>query len=188
MLFVPVKVTVTAGDQEGTLYDSGIGVFGKKLRAFELAGDDMTAPLSAIGGDLQVNVVGAFATQGAWNGFGGWEELSERYGAWKESKVPGTPILVGIRPVNKGTREHPTRPQTYVESGAMRKEMSDPLIYRVTPRSMLFAPEGDYYGYHLTGTDKMPPRPQIELSVETLHLWDGFWVQWLNDLVKDFEL
>ena len=184
MLFLPVKVTVGAAGEHGTLYDSGIGVFGRKLEALGMAAGDMSEPLGVIGASLHRNVVGAFATQGAWNGFGGWAALSPAYGAWKEARVPGTPTLVGI----KRTGPKGQRPQSYAQSGRMRDEMTDPLLFRVTPRNMLYAPEGDYYGYHLTGTDKMPARPQIELGLETLRSWDRAFVVWLNDLVRRFGL
>lgn len=188
MLFAPVRIAVSAGGQDAALYHSGIGLLGRKLTAYELSLGDMSRPLGEVAADLNVNIIGAFASQGAWNGFGGWTALSERYGGWKERRAPGTPILVGVTADHKGSREHPSRPGSYRPSGRMREEMTSPGSYRVGPRSMLYAPPTDYAGYHLTGTSRMPARPQIELSVETLHLWDGFFGQWLTDLARELQL
>lgn len=177
-MFVPVKITVNGS----TSYDRGFNAIGDRLVAFGRAAEDMTEPLTAIGNTLVTSVAATMAAQGA----GAWPGLSTPYGPWKQEHVPGIPMLVGIRPTKKGTREHPTRPQTYETSGTMLRELLDRAVaLHVTPNRMVYTPDSDIAGYHEDGTSKMPARPPLALTPAMLHSFDREFVGWLARLVKE---
>jgi hypothetical protein len=179
-MFVPVRITVN-----GTAnYDRGFDLAGKRLLAFKRAAEDMTEPLTAIGETIVTSVAATMAAQGA----GAWPGLSTPYGPWKQKHVAGVPMLVGLRPLHKGTREHPTRPETYGISGAMAKSLlnrSEAL--HIEPQRMLYAPTSPIAGYHEDGTTKMPARPPLALTAAMLHSFDREFVTWINDLVQESE-
>lgn len=179
-MFVPVNINVQAGDEQ-TIYSRGIDVLGDRLMALELRARDMSEPFATIGGMLALRVKSQFSTQGAAGLGGAWQQLSEPYGSWKESKVPGLPILVGIHPTGgKGQR-----PQTYATSGAMRRSLLDPLATHVSPHRLLYTPDSPYAGYHQTGTSKMPARPPVALGPGALHMFDRVFVAWLDKIRKE---
>lgn len=188
MLFIPVTVTVGAGENEKTMYSAGPAVFGKKLEALARTAGDLTEPLTAIADDLRDDVLGAFQTEGAYDLNPPWRQLSEPYGTYKQGHVPGVPILVGIKHTPKGTRQSPNRGGTWQASGLMRRQLLDPAATLVSPRRLLYAPVSDYAGYHETGTSRMPARPPVQINPTTLAKWDSEWVRWLDRLVKQVGL
>jgi hypothetical protein len=173
-MFVPIKVSATAGDQLMVLSDRFIEFKGEL--------DNLSVPLSQIGENLRANITGQFATEGQVGISGKWAPLSATYGAWKERHAPGTPILVGLRPGGKGQR-----PQTYSPSGRMKYEVLDPAATHVEPMRMLYAPTSNIAGYHQTGTSRMPARPLISLYPSTLRQWDRYFAVWLDKLIKGIE-
>jgi hypothetical protein len=175
-VFIPLQVRVN-----GSLaYDRAISVTGDRLKAFQMAAGDMTEPFTAIGETILTNVALTMYSQGG----GTWAPLSPVYGAWKEAKAPGTPILWGLRPLHKGTREHPTRPETYAVSGKMAAALMDPASIHPGPQSLLYTPDSNIAGYHLTGTSKMPARPEFNFTAALLHSWDREFVVWLDALIE----
>lgn len=186
-MFVPMNVTVNVGSGPRTVYSRGVNLLADRLDAFATRLGSFREPLLAIGHRLQERVSGEFSAQGT-AAYGKWTQLSEPYGTWKRNRVPAAGILVGIRPVSKGTRQHPTRPQHYVESGRMRRELLDPVAVVADSRRMLYAPVSDIAGYHQTGTSRMPARPLIALLPGELHEWDHIIIGWLNDVQRKADL
>lgn len=180
-MFVPVQIRVGAGGDEGVSYERGIDLVGQRLVAFNLRSGDMTVPLARIGQSLRDMVAGQFTGQGAAGATGRWAPLSEAYAAWKESHVPGLPLLVGIR----RTGQKGERPQTYAQSGRMRMELLDPLATHVSAHRLLYAPTSEIAGYHETGTSKMPARPPVDLRLTDLRVFDRIFVEWLAAIVKE---
>lgn len=182
-MFIPVSISVGAGGEEQAGYDRVLDLSDR----FDVLGDraqDMTEPLGQIGEDLHTQVSAAFGTEGSSGATGPWAPLSEVYGEWKSARS-NAPILVGLRPLHKGTRESPTRPQSYVASGEMRLELLDPLAMHVSPRRLLYAPTSDIAGYHETGTDRMPARPPVDVSVTFLHSVDRTFIAWFAKLADE---
>lgn len=175
-MFVPV--TIRANDS--AIYQTGFDMLSREAA-------DMTVPLSGIGSRLVEDVGAQFGTEGSWSGHP-WMQLSEPYAAWKEARVSGLPILVGIKPEHKGTRAKPTRPQHYTTSGRMRDELLDMGSVRVSPKRMLYAPISDIAGFHQEGTPKMPARPPVDLTLMELHEWDRIFVRWMNGLIAQASL
>ena len=178
-MFVPIRIETTAGDQ--------LEVLSNRFIDFKGELDNLSVPLSQIGENLRTNISAQFATEGGVGISGAWAALSATYGAWKQKHSPGTPILVGLRPNNKGTRAHPTRPQSYNPSGKMKYEVLDPAATHIEPMRMLYAPTSDIAGYHQTGTSRMPARPIISLYPSTLRQWDRYVIVWLNKLIAGIE-
>lgn len=175
-MFVPVSIQANGE----TVYKTGFEMLEREAR-------DMTVPLSTVGHRLVEDVGAQFGSEGGWSGHP-WVELSPAYGTWKEERVPGLPILVGIRPTRKGTREKPIRPQTYEPSGRMRAELLDLASVNVSPQRMMYAPVSDIAGYHQEGTEKMPARPPVDITLAELHEWDRVWVRWMNGLITQASL
>ena len=171
---------MTAGNEAQVLADRFIEFAGKV--------DDLSVPLSQVGENLRSRIAGQFATEGAGGNSGEWAPLSPEYGAWKERHAPGTPILVGIRPTAKGTREHPNRAETYSESGWMREQVLDPAATEIFPLRLLYAPDSDIAGYHQTGTSRMPARPIVSLYPSDIHVWDRYFAVFLNGLIRESQL
>lgn len=166
-MFVPVQIAV-----------NGEAIYARGLDMLERDARDMRIPLSEIGGRLIEDVGAQFGTEGTWSG-NPWQELSPAYREWKESKVPGLPTLVGVKPTGpKGQR-----PQTYGRSGRMRGELLDPTSVTVGSKRMVYAPRSDIAGYHEFGTSRMPARPPVELPLGELREWDRVMVRWLNGLI-----
>lgn len=176
-MFVPIKITTTAGGQAQAISDRFVQ-FSRRL-------EDLSVPLEQINESLHERIAEQFASQGAGGYTGTWAALSATYGAWKQKKRPGTPILVGLHPTHKGSRQHPARPESYGISGAMRDSVLDPAATVVGPLRMLYAPTSDIAGFHQTGTSKMPARPIISLYPSTLHEWDRYFVTFLNRLIAE---
>jgi hypothetical protein len=185
-MFLPVDISVTVGGQK-TIYARGPDLVGAKLQQFALRASGFREPLTAIGLRLMERIKGEFAIQGT-TAYGRWQTLSEPYGSWKQKHVPGVPILIGIRPLHKGTREHPTRPQSYAPSGQMRRELLDPTGLMVDEHRMLYAPDSDIAGFHQTGTEKMPARPIIALMPAALHEYDRIMIEYLAKIQREVEL
>lgn len=175
-----MQISMTAGDQAQVLAD----------RFIEFAGrvDDLSVPLTQVGDNLRSRIAGQFSTEGAGGYTGAWAPLSPAYGAWKERHSPGTPILVGLRPTRKGSREHPTKPESYAPSGQMRDQVLDPAATEIFPMRLMYAPTSDIAGYHQTGTSRMPARPIVSLYPSDIHVWDRYFASWISGLVKDAQL
>ena len=195
MPFVPVHIGVTSsGSNAGTAYDRQIDLTARQLEAFTEAAGDMTEPLTQVAGDIHGQIAAAFATEGAAGASGRWTVLSPQYGAWKEVKGPGLPILFGLRPTSwVGHRSNPpgrrrNMHQTYAPSGRMMAELLAPLesmmTWQITPTRMRYTPTSNIAGYHESGTEKMPARPPVDLSLTFLHQIDRRFVAWLAALIK----
>lgn len=186
-MFLPVGIQVGAGDGSRAGY-SRIVETSARFDALGRRAEDMTTPLTRIGADLHAQISAAFATEGSTGASGPWRQLSPAYGAWKQRKRPGTPILVGLRPTHKGTREHPTRPESYEPSGRMREQLLVPLgdrsTWHVSPRRLLYTPLSNIAGFHQTGTPRMPSRPPVDPTVGFLHSIDRQFAVWLNELLE----
>lgn len=179
-MFIPISISAAAGDQAMVLSDRFINFAGHV--------DNLAEPLGMIGENLRQRIGAQFNTEGGVGATGKWTPLSATYGAWKEAHSPGTPILVGIRPTQKGTRAHPNRSESYVASGRMKYELLDPFATHITPMRLLYSPTSDIAGYHQTGTSRMPARPIISLYPSTLRQWDRYFVVFLNKLTKEMGL
>lgn len=182
-MFVPVNITVGAGGDRQAGYSRII----ETAERFDMLGArsrDMTEPLTSIGEDLHTQIAAAFGTEGASGATGPWAPLSDVYGTWKASHS-AAPILVGLRPLHKGSREHPTRPESYAPSGTMRLELLDPLAMHVSPRRLLYAPTSDIAGWHETGTENMPARPPVDVNMTFLHSVDRTFIAWFARLMDE---
>lgn len=184
-MLIPVEISVNAGGAR-KIYQRGPDLIGDRLQAFGLKAQGFREPLATIGASLIQRIGVEFQTEAT--SYGPWAPLSEPYGEWKQQHVPGVQTLVGIRPVHKGTRQHPTRPQSYTTSGQMRREVLDPASLTVDSRRMLYAPVSDIAGYHQTGTSRMPARPLIALRPSNLREWDRVFIAWLDKTQKEVEL
>ncbi len=187
-MFVPVSITVGAGEKSSALYSRSIELTARQLTAFSAQAGDMTVPLTEIGADLRTQVAAQFATEGAQGATGKWAVLSDPYGMYKGRHVPGAPILVGIRHTPKGTREHPNRGGSWQVSGKMMLSLLDPLATHVLPQRLLYAPTSDIAGWHETGTPRMPARPPVDLSLVFLHSVDRAFVSWLAAIASKLGL
>lgn len=184
-MFVPMKLTFASGETQTALYDRQIELTTRQLSAFQHEAGDMTVPLTAVGRDLRASVEAAFGSQGSSGATGKWTQLSDNpaghgYSSWKQSHVPGVPILVGLR--RKGVKGQ--RPQEYESSGEMRKQLLEPTATYVSPRRLLYAPLSDIAGYHETGTPDMPPRPPVDVSLPFLHSIDRTFARWLAEVIR----
>lgn len=182
-MFVPVSISVGVGGEQKAGYNRIIET-SEKFDALGVRAENMTEPLGLIGGDLRTQVEMAFGTEGASGATGPWAPLSDVYGSWKAQRS-NAPILVGLRPLHKGTRSSPTRPQTYVPSGKMRLELLDPLAMHVSPRRLLYAPTSDIAGWHETGTDDMPARPPVDVNITFLRSVDRTFISWFTKLMDE---
>lgn len=187
MAFVPVSIRL--GDQSEPLYSRQIELTARQLAAFEHEARDMFEPLHAIGEDLRTNIQASFGSQGATGATGRWTPLSPTYADWKAKHKPGLPILVGLRPTGPvspggGRNTH----QTYGTSGRMMRALLAPLqdlvTWQISPTRLRYVPDSPYAGYHETGTDKMPARPPVDLTLRFLHSVDRQFVRWLAAVIK----
>jgi hypothetical protein len=191
MPFVPVQIT---GLGSGPHYSRQIELTDRQLAAFEHEAGNMSAPLGDVAGDLRTQIEAAFGSQGATGVSGPWQQLSTNYATWKSERGPGLPILVGLEPTSRvGHRTDPpgqrrNAHQTYKISGKMMKALlvplRDGLTWQISPTRMRYLPDSDIAGYHETGTDKMPPRPPVDVSVAFLHSVDRTFVRWLAAVMK----
>ena len=190
-MFIPVRIGLGTSGNQTPLYSRNIELTVRQLAAFEHEAGNMTVPLTRIGEDMHTQIAAAFASQGATGFSGPWEQLSDTYGTWKAERS-AAPMLVGLRPLHKGTRQHPTRPETYAVSGKMMRQLLEPVIdhatWHISPRRLAYTPLSDIAGYHETGTDKMPPRPPVDLSLTFLHSIDRAFAVWLAGLMKKLGL
>lgn len=183
-MFIPVQIGLGAGDSQQSLYSRSIELTERQFVAFEREAENMTEPMALIGADLHAHIEAEFATEGAAGLTGKWRMLSPAYGTWKKRHSAGTPILVGLRPTNKGTRAHPHTPQSYEVSGRMRLELLDPNAMHVSPHRLLYAPVSNIAGYHETGTSRMPARPPVDLTLQFAHSIDRTIVVWLAEIMQ----
>jgi hypothetical protein len=186
-MFVPVQVQLGTPGGSKTLYDRSFELTAKQLAAFGRESENMTVPLTRVGEDLHTQLEAAFASQGATGATGRWTPLSPNYATWKASKRPGLPILVGLRPTRKRTRNSPRKPaQEYTTSGQMMRQLLVPLADRATwhvsPNRLLYAPLSDIAGWHEFGTSKMPARPPVDVGPTFLHSVDRTFVRWIGEL------
>ncbi len=194
MAFIPIQIGAQAGEANLTPYSRAIQLTERQLTAFAHEAGDLTEPFTAVAGDMRTQVGAAFATQGSSGASGKWVALSPQYAAWKGKRGPGLPILVGLRPTSwvghrsnaPGKRRNVH--QTYETSGRMMAEMLMPLAdhatWQITPQRLRYTPTSDIAGFHETGTDKMPPRPPLDLSVTFLHSVDRQFVRWLAGVMR----
>ena len=184
-MFVPVSIRLGAGGEAGALYERSIELTARQFAALEHEAGDMRVPLTQIGENLRLSVSAEFGSEGATGATGRWTVLSDNpaghgYRSWKAKHGPGVPILVGLKRAGpKGQR-----PQTYKISGQMRRQLLDPLATHVTPTRLLYAPTSDIAGFHELGTDRMPARPPVDVTLAFLHGVDRAFVTWLAGLVK----
>lgn len=185
-MFVPVRLTVGAG--EGRTGYNRIIETSDRFDALGTRVRDMTEPFTQIASDLHTQLEAAFATEGGTGATGRWQPLSEPYATWKEAHG-GAPILVGLRPLHKGSREHPTKPESYTKSGRMREQLLVPLsdlaTWHILPQRMIYAPLSNIAGFHQTGTENMPARPPVDPSVTFLHSIDRAFVSWMGRLMDE---
>lgn len=207
-MFVPVHIGLGAGGAATAEYDRGIELTVRQLKAFEHEAGNLHEPLSAVAEDLHVQVEAAFASQGATGASGRWTKLSEPYGSWKQQRVAGVPVLVGLRRAGAPVRAHSgqsrsakrrakrasasrggtRRRQTYEPSGQMMRQLLVPIADQSTwfidSRRLLYHPQSDIAGFHETGTERMPARPPVALTLEFLHSVDRQFVRWLAAVMK----
>lgn len=169
-MFVPVSVQV-----------DGVTEASRGFEMLSRQAKDMSGPLGEIGASLMEAVEAQYMSEGAWSGTS-WAPLLPAYGEWKDRHVPGAPMLVGLTPDHKGTRQHPTRPQHYHVSGKMLRAVLDPMALHVRPTYALYEPENRIARYHQEGTSKMAARPVIVLTPTLLREWDRIFVRWLNTI------
>lgn len=173
-MFLPV--TINAGKVE---YEP-LEQFGAEVR-------DMRAPLEIVGERILANVAKAFATEGA-SGDRPWVQLKDGYRQWKEARVAGLPILIGVKGSGgKGTRSAP-RPKTYSASGKMREELIAPSSVTITGNRLVYAPESDIAGVHQAGTDTMAARPPVVITLREEAAWGSVFGDWLDGLIEKVRL
>lgn len=180
MFTLPIHISAAAGDEALVLSDRFIRL--------DREMDDLSVPLGLVGQNLMQRIGAQFTTEGFSGATGRWRPLSYNYGRWKEHRAPGTPILVGIRPTQKGSRKHPNQHESYTVSGRMKYELLDPLAMHIAPQRLLYAPTSDIAGYHQTGTAKMPARPLISVYPSTLREWDRYFVAYISKVTKELDL
>jgi hypothetical protein len=166
-VFVPIRISTNGTVQ----YERGFEMLGKQAK-------DMTLPLSWIGRRLLTGISAQFESEGGWSG-NPWTALSGPYENWKEQKVPGLPMLVGVRRTGSAGQ----RPQTYERSGQMKDELLSPESMIAGPQRMVYAPHSDIAGFHQDGTERMPARPPVDIPLAEYHEWDRTFVRWLNGLI-----
>lgn len=173
-MFLPV--TINAGRVE---YEP--------LEQFGAAVRDMRTPLESVGERILANVGKAFATEGA-SGDRPWVQLKDGYRQWKEARVAGLPILIGVKGSGgKGTRSAP-KPKTYSASGKMREELIAPSSVTITGNRLVYSPLSEIAVYHQEGTPRMAARPPVVITLREEAAWDGVFGDWLNGLVEKVRL
>lgn len=185
-MFLPVQIKIGTSTGGAAAYDRMLETT-SRFDALAKEAENMTVPLTRIGEDLHANLLAAFATEGATGYSGRWAPLSTTYGAWK-AKHSSAPLLVGLKPLHKGSRQHPTRPESYGISGRMRQQLLMPLADRATwhidPKRLAYTPLSNIAGFHQTGTSKMPARPPVDLSPAFLHSIDRSFTVWVAGLIE----
>lgn len=139
---------------------------------------DMTGLLMQITYSILEAVRLQYETEGDYAGYP-FKPLSERYAAWKESKVPGLPLLFGV----KRTGPLGQRPQSYGPSGEMRRISTDQRGLEVGTNRVLYAPASDTLGWHEFGTDRMPARPPVLWPPSLERKWSATAMRWLDDRI-----
>lgn len=94
-----------------------------------------------------------------------YEQLSEKYAAWKELRYPGEPILT--------------------LTGDMERALFHPRSYRVTRDSLYYHPNSDYAHWHQEGgyvEGRPPQRVIIELIPTDYQMIEAVFQSWLDDL------
>lgn len=194
-MFLPVSISIGSGGEQHAGYNRILET-SEKFDALGKRSTDMTEPLTAIGEDLHTQIAAAFGSQGATGLTGTWAQLSDNpeghgYRSLKQRHVPGVPILVGIRHVDKGTRDAPNRGGTWKASGKMMRQMLIPVgkasggTWHITQRRLLFTPLSDYAGYLETGTENMPARPPVDVGPTFLHSVDRTFLTWFTRLMNE---
>lgn len=150
---------------------------------------DMEDPLTKVAEKLHAHLEAAFNTEGAAGGSGRWVPLTRRYGQWKHRHGPGVPILVGLRPTHPGSRESPSRPESYVPSGKMRRQilapLQDGLTWQIGRSRMRYVAQSGIAPFHQEGTRKMKPRPPVDPPRVFLSEVDDAFGDWLNRLIGE---
>lgn len=96
-----------------------------------------------------------------------WPKLSEPYATRKEKMYPGNPILVASgRMVG-----------SLVATGGEHRFFSE-------PRQMTVGTAVPYAVFHETGTDKMKPRPPIQITNEDRTQWLGALSKYIERYLK----
>lgn len=171
----------------------GVSIEGERetAEAFdELAAraQDKREPLKQTAETLHQHLEAAYDTEGALGGSGKWVPLTPRYGKWKHRHGPGVPLLVGLRPVAKGTRETPTRPEAYVPSGRMRRALLTPVTnkstWQITQSRMRYQPNSRIAFFHQRGTRRMAARPPVYPPASFPSEVDATFTDWLDGLIN----
>lgn len=95
-----------------------------------------------------------FETEGDASG-GRWPALSPAYKAWKDIHYPGKPILQ----------------RTGRLFDSLTRTGDADAIYEPGLLGLTMGSKVRYGGYHMVGTDIMPPRPPIRLTSGQAHRW-----------------
>ena len=171
------------------LHARGVNEAAAALDRLAAALNDKRDPLTEIAEALHMHLEAAYTAEGVGGDSGPWAPLTRRYGAWKHRHGPGVPILVGLRPVAKGTREHPNRQETYVPSGKMRRQILAPLedaaTWRITLDRMRYTAESGIAIYHQEGTRHMKARPPVDPPRVWLDEIDSAFGGWLDGLITE---
>lgn len=136
----------------------------EKLEAVLLAagerGENLSAAFARIMFDFQQEQEQVFAASGAFGGRGGWEPLSEKYGAWKARITPGAPILT----LTGNMRGSLTDAKAL---GAVRTVTADELFIGTD----IMVGSWNLAWLHADGTETMPARPPIRVTEDQLERW-----------------
>lgn len=196
-MFVPMKMTFSAGGRSTEMYDRVLDLTARQLMAFEHEAGDMTEPLTSVAADLRTAVAAITGSQGEAGATGKWTPLSHDYGAWKAQRAPGVKMLVGLMPVGdltegKDSLGRRRMRRDYGPSGRMLRTLLTPITDKVTwhiaPKRLAYLPTSDIAGYHETGTEKMPARPPVDLTPAFLHSIDREFAVWLAAVIKRNDL
>lgn len=136
---------------------------------------DMTEPLTVVIKRILTFVGRQYTTEGTAAGYA-WPRLTDKYREWKESKVPGLPILFGVRRLGPPGQ----RPQTYGPSGRMIAASTDPASTTVGPKRAIYRPLTETLGWHQFGTQNMPARPPVLFSPREEAEWPHVFLGWID--------
>lgn len=140
-------------------------------RAFDALAEevqDLTEPLTEIGGIVLRDVGEQFRTQGSFGHGSKWTPLNTDYENWKRQQVGDEPILVF--------------------SGKMRDEMMARSAVHVTPRRMEYDPDApDYAIKHQQGDEerRLPQRKMVEIPLTERRNFDRAFAMWLNSIRRE---
>jgi hypothetical protein len=128
--------------------------------------------------DYRKGEIEQFATQGG-SGSGGWKQLSEKYGKWKEEQKPGTPLLV----FNGFLRKAAINPKVEMTKDSLTLTIDDSTddyqIYTKT-HGLVRKHKPATAAFHQEGTKRgLPARPVIQLSEAQVVRWRKYFHSFL---------